>query len=205
MQRYIARIIRALIVSSLGFGGGIGLLVCIAMLCLKGDQRAFEYGIRAGLLFGGIFAAMLVGVLLPLDLSTHLFLSKENKPELWELEQVRELVLDGSLKEVTALARRALLMVPNVKLVTEDPEKNMINASIGTSWRSSGEQMRVEITPVSDADSDTAIAANKWRLRCYSASPSKNIVFDYGKNFENVDSFERHIKRLVTEKDHQPA
>lgn len=205
MQRYIARIIRALIVSCLGFGGGIGLMVTIATLCLTGNQKAFEYGLNAGLLFGGIFAFMLVGVLLPLDLSTHLFLAKQgNRPELWELEQVRDLELEGSLKEVTALARRALLLVPNVKSVKEDAETNTIQASIGTSWRSSGEQMRVEITPVS-SNPDAPEAADKWRLRCYSSSPSKNIVFDYGKNFENVDSFERHITRLITDKDRQPA
>jgi hypothetical protein len=196
MQRYVARIIRALIVSSLGFGGGVGLLVFIATLCLKGDQHAFEFGLNAGLLFGGIFAAMLVGVMLPMDLSAHLFLSKGRYAELWELEQTRELQIDGSIREITGLVRRALLLVPNVKAVTEDPEHQTLQASIGTSWRSSGEQMRVEIE---------SLPNGKWRLRCHSASPSKNIVFDYGKNFENVEAWERHLLRIMTEKDQLPA
>jgi hypothetical protein len=196
MQRYVARIIRALVVSSLGFGGGIGLLVCIAVLCLKGNQHAFEYGLNAGLLFGGIFAAMLVGVMLPMDLSAHLFLSKNRYAELWDLEQTREIEVEGTVKEITSLARRALLAVPNIKLVTEDPEANTLSASIGTSWRSSGENMRVEISPVS---------RDKWRLRCHSASPSKSVVFDYGKNFENVEAWERSLRRIMTEKDQLPA
>jgi len=186
MARYFARIVRALIVSLLGFGGGVGLMVFIAALVIKGDQNAFQYGLKAGTLMGGIFAVMLVGVLLPLDLTAHLFLAKGRYREIWELEQMRELTFQGSLRDATAYARKSLLLVPYVKAVIEDPEHLLIRASIGTSWRSSGEQMEVEINPV---------AEDAWHLKCTSKSKYGHIVFDYGKNFENVETWLKAMNR----------
>jgi hypothetical protein len=188
MSRYIARIIRAAIVSILGFGGGVGLLVFIATLVLKGDQNAFHYGLMAGLVIGGIFAVFLVGVLLPLDLSSHLFLSGESYDELWELEQTREVCFQGTLREATAACREALLSVPNVKSITEDMQNLLIRADIGTSWKSGGESIDVEINPLSE---------DKWQIRCTSKPLSTSIVFDYGKNFENVQTWLKNMSQSM--------
>lgn len=178
MSRYIARIIRALIVSCIGFGGGVGLMVFIGALVMKGDQHAFQYGLKAGLLLGGIFAVLLVCVMLPLDLTARLFLSKTGYKEIWELEQCRDFEFEGPLKNAIAHCRQALLAVPNIGSVIEDAENLVIRASTGISWRSRGEQIDVEINP---------IAENKWQLKCTSRPPSSDIVFDYGKNFDNVE------------------
>ncbi len=196
MQRYIGRIIRALIVSTLGFGGGTGLLIFIAMLVMRGYEQAFQYGLHAGLILGGIFGFMLVGVLLPLDLSAHLFHKKGNYKELWELEQAREVSIEGSFKDVVALCRKALLSVPYITTVTEDLESMSLKGSVGTSWRSFGEKMEVKIAPASD---------NRWNVRCTSVSPSKNVVFDYGKNFDNVETWLRHVQQLQESQHSQVA
>src|SRR5262249_6239263 len=136
MQRYFARIVRALIISLFGFGGGVGLLVVIVALVLKGDQHAFEYGLKAGTLVGIVFSVLLVGVLLPLDLSAHIFLARGRYREIWELEQTREVVFLGTLKDAMASCRRALLAVPYVKAVFEDGDRLVVHATVGTSWRS---------------------------------------------------------------------
>lgn len=180
MQRYFARIVRALIISSLGFGGGVGLLVFIGAIVLKQDPRALEHGLQAGAVIGGIFAVMLVGVLLPLDITAHLFLSKGRYNELWELEQTRELCFEGSLKDLMYCCRQALLAVPYVKTVTEDAENLVVRSSIGVSWRSGGEAMEVLINPVSEG---------KWHVSCTSRSSKGPVLFDYGKNFENVETW----------------
>ena len=120
MQRYFARIVRALIISCIGFGGGTGLMVFIAALVLKGDQHAFQFGLNAGLLIGGIFAVLLVGVLLPLDITAHLFHAKGRYNELWELEQSREMIFEGPLRDAVSSCREALLAVPYIKAVSED-------------------------------------------------------------------------------------
>jgi hypothetical protein len=195
MSRYFARIVRALVVSSLGFGGGIGLLVCIITLVLKGDQNAFMYGLQAGTLFGLMFAVMLIGVLLPLDVSAHLFLSKSLHTEVWELEQSRQVTIEVPLREAMTICRRALLKVPYVKAVTEDPEKLTLSGSTGPSWRSSGEELSVKLQQLD---------GGKWQIMCSSKSPSTKIVFDYGKNFENVEAWMREVMAL-TAGSKQPA
>ncbi len=189
MSRYIARIIRAIIVSTLGFGGGVGLMVFIATLVIKGDQNAFQYGLRAGTAIGLVFAVLLVCVLLPLDLTAHLFLAKGKYRELWELEQTRELCFEGTLRELTGMCRQALLAVPAVKTVSEDPENRVIRAAIGMSWRSGGEYIDVEIKQEGE---------NKWAVRCTSRPTSTNIVFDYGKNFENVETWLVKMNAMMT-------
>jgi len=184
MQRYFARIVRALVISLLGFGGGIGLMVFIIALIFGGGQHAVQYGLQAGTIIGGIFAVMLVGVFLPLDVSAHLFLAKGHYNELWELEQTREFQFEGSLKELLSQCRNALLAVAYVKSVSEDTDNLSVKAAIGTSWRSGGEKMSVEIKPVE---------GNKWLLRCTSCSASTPVLFDYGKNFENVETWLREM------------
>lgn len=171
---------RAIIVSLLGFGGGVGLLVFIVTLVIKGDQHAFQYGLNAGLLIGGIFSILLVGVLLPLDLTAHLFLSQGKYKELWELEQTREVAFEGTLKDVLAVCRQALLTVSHIGAIAEDTENLVVTASVGASWRSGGEIMQVEINPISP---------DKWQLCCTSRSKSEPVLFDYGKNFENVEAW----------------
>jgi hypothetical protein len=185
MQRYFARIIRAMVVSILGFGGGIGLLVLIAVMVFKGSQHAFEYGLHAGLCIGGVFAVLLVGVLLPLDLTAHLSLHKGAYKEIWELEQVREVTLSGTLRSVMAACRQALLSVPYVKSVSDDPSDGTMRARIGTSWRSFGEDMQVRLEPAGE---------NQWKVTCQSKSTSANVLFDYAKNFENVETWSKIVK-----------
>ena len=72
MLDYLLRVMRAMLVTSLGVGGGIGLLVLIVVLTTKNEPNAFKYGITVGLLLGGMFALFMVAVLLPLDLSIYI-------------------------------------------------------------------------------------------------------------------------------------
>ncbi len=186
MAQYIARIIRAIIVGALGFGGGIGLLIIIVFLTVKGDQNAFEYGVKWGLGIGMVFAILMVAVMLPLDLFLRMERAKgEPHSQIWELEQTRELVYEGTSKEAMAACRRALLMVPYVHQVSDDTEHLTARASTGASWRSPGEDLEVEINPISE---------NKWQVKCVSRSRSKSVVFDYAKNFENVETWFRGIR-----------
>jgi len=188
MQRYFARIVRALIISLFGFGGGVGLLVVIVALVLKGDQHAFEYGLKAGTFVGIVFSVLLVGVLLPLDLSAHIFLARGRYREIWELEQTREVVFLGTLKDAMASCRRALLAVPYVKAVFEDGDRLVVHATVGTSWRSGGEEVEVKISLTGE---------DKWQLRCTSRSSSGPVLFDYGKNFDNVECWLREMNSIT--------
>jgi hypothetical protein len=188
VQRYLARIVRAVLVCTLGFGGGAGMFVFIGFLIFTGNAHAFDIGWKAGLIIGLLFSAIILAIMLPMDLSAHLFLSKGNYKEIWELEQTRELVAAGTNREVTSACRQALLVVPYVSNVSDDTEHLITRAATGKSWRSAGEDIEVEINPVS---------ATSWNLRCTSRSKGKNVLFDYGKNFENVETWQRHFLSLL--------
>lgn len=187
--RYFARIIRAVIVSSLGFGGGIGLLTFIAILVLTGKQTALAIAVQVGVVLGigfGVFYALL---LLLSDLTWRLYAAGGlHRDEIWELEQTRVVELPGSLKEVRALSRKALLAVPNIKAVADEEDAYQIRGSVGPSWKSPGENLRIDISPGAD---DTT-----WNVRCTSSCLASHIAFDYGKNFENVEAWLRSLKTL---------
>ena len=192
MGRYLLRVMRAMLVSSLGFGGGIGLLVMIFVLTSRSEPNAFRYGLTSGLLFGAIFATFTLAVLLPLDLSAHVFLSKGRYRQIWELEQSRELEVGGTAKQILHASRQALLVVPYVTRVSDDLENMISRAVTGTSWRSGGEEMEVEINP---------LAEQRWRIKVSSRPKSKNVLFDYGKNFENVETWLTQFNELIATAD----
>jgi hypothetical protein len=184
MSRYIARIIRALVVNTLCFGGGCGLLVFIFFVVVGHDANAAQMAWKAGLIIGLLSSFLLLAVMLPLDFSTHLFLAKGLYKEIWDLEQTREVVVTGSAKDVTQATKQALLTVPCIQSVSVDTTSNVTKATTGASWRSPGEELIVEIASMQD---DT------WKLRCVSRCTSKNAVFDYGKNYENVEVWQKTL------------
>lgn len=178
-------------ITTLGIGGGCGLLVFISMIIIGNQSIAFDFGWKSGLIIGLLFTAIIMGVMLPLDLTSHLFLSKGTYSAIWELEQVREIEVEGSIKEIIAACRQALLVVPQVTNVSDDVENLVTRAATGASWKSPGEEIDVEINPVSE---------NKWCLKCTSRSKSKNLMFDYGKNFENVEAWRKRLVLILDER-----
>lgn len=189
MAQYFGRVMRALIVTCLGIGGGIGLLVFIAMLLSRNDPNSFRFGLQAGLIIGLLTAVIVVAVGLLMDCTARLFLAKGMAHnDVWQLEQIRDVPANGTAKEVIAACRQALLAVPYVKAVQDDIENLITRATIGTSWRSAGEDMEVEINPVDEL---------KWTVRCISKPRSHNMVFDYGKNFENVEIWRKEFNAAL--------
>ena len=181
-----------MLVSSVGFGGGVGLLVLIFVLTNKNHEpNAFHYGLTAGLVFGLIFAVFMVAVLLPLDLSAHVFLSKGRYKQIWEMEQTREFEVDGTAKEMLHASRQALLVVPYVTAVSDDVEHMLTRAVTGPSWRSGGEDLEVEINPVS---------AHRWKIKATSKPKGAGVVFDYGKNFENLETWMNQFLEIAQAK-----
>ncbi len=193
MLRYFSRILRALIVSSLGFGGGIGLLVFIGLLASTGKQGGLLIAVPFGIVCGIGFGVFLAAIMLLSDLSYRLAMAKgRNSAEIWDLEQTREVVLHGTIREARSLSRNALLCVPNVKAVADDEtEQYSIKASVGASWRSPGERMHISISPLEGSPD------GEWLVKCVSNCLQKNVAFDYGKNFENVESWLKKMNAVV--------
>ena len=185
MSRYLLRTLRALVISTLGVGGGIGLFVMIVIITTNNGPNAFDTAWRMGLTIGLVIGIFLVAIIVPMDLFVRLFLAKGVYSDVWELEQIREVTMKGTSKEVLAACREALLSVPQVKSVSDDSEHLVTRAITGTSLRSSGEEIECEINPISE---DT------WTVRCVSKPKSASTIFDYGKNFENVETWLTKLK-----------
>jgi hypothetical protein len=183
MSLYIRRLLRAGLVSALGFGGGVGLLIFIFALML-GGTHAINTALKAAIFFGLLFSVLLVAVMMLLDLTVKLYLARGFGEGVWELEQTRVVEVDGTIKQVAAASRAALLSVPNVTNVIDDTDNLLARAKTGASWRSPGEDIEVEFNPVNES---------RWQVRCVSKPRSTEVVFDYGKNFENVETWRRQL------------
>jgi hypothetical protein len=192
MQRYFARVVRAIIVSVLGFGGGIGLMTFIAAIVLTGKQQgAIMIGLIAAAGVGSVFAIIFAFVLLLSDLTPRVFRSgsKIRRDEIWELEQTREYMVHGTARDAKRFCREALLAVPNVNSILEpEDSEDVIRASIGRSWRSAGENMECQIVP---RDQEYSL------ITCSSRCITPEVQFDYAKNFENVEAWLRMMNRLA--------
>lgn len=185
MFEYILRLVRVALVTMLGFGGGVALLLFIFIVVIKGDQNAAQSALKAGLLLGIAFSLILTCVMVLLDLTARLFIAKGvTTNTFWDLEQKREIVLDGTVKQMMAACRQALLSVPNVTSVSDDMTNLTAKALTGASWRSSGEEIDVRISSLGDS---------QCQVQCVSRCKSPKTIFDYGKNFENVETWQQRM------------
>ena len=187
MINYLLRLLKIALVTTLGVGGGAGLLVFVVILTSKGDhQHASQFGLIAGTLIGLGCTAIILCVLMPLDLVFRWSIARTSKTNetntILENEQIRELTLSGPTKKVHFACRQALLSIPGIKNVYDDPAKGKIIASTSASWRCPGEQIEVEIK---------RSGGDQYLLHCVSRPVMKNVVFDYGKNFENVEAWKK--------------
>ncbi len=192
MTKYILRLFRIALVSTLGFGGGIGLLVFIIVMTSKGNEHAAGYGLTAGILFGLIFTTLFFCVMMPLDLLSRFFVARSSKsPEnagFLDNEQVRELTLKGTSKHVHFIGRQALLAIPGIKDVHDDMANGKMSGSTSASWRSAGERLEVQVIRKD---------AGQFVLRCLSEPSMRNVVFDYGKNFDNVETWKKKATEFM--------
>ncbi|MBY0356452.1 MAG: hypothetical protein K2W82_00505 [Candidatus Obscuribacterales bacterium] len=186
MPRYLSRIFRAIAVAIFGLGGGIGLMTFIALTLYSSQHIAIEVSLKTAFIFGLSFGVIIALVMFLTDLTMRLFVSHGQYNEIWELEQSRTIEVTGKLRDARRHCRAALLVVPHLKSISEDEDDRSMLAATGRSWRSPGEELSISITPSSE---------NTWTVTCNSHCTQKNIAFDYGKNFENVETW---LKKMRT-------
>jgi hypothetical protein len=193
MIKYLLRLFVAVLVSTLGVGGGVGLLVFILFLAGKGDQHAAQYGLTAGAIVGLISATSFLCIMMPLDLLFRWSIARSSKTNetkaILENEQMRELNLRGSVQKTHFACRQALLSLPGIKNVHDDTAHSKITASTGMSWRCPGEVIEVEIQKT---------GVEEFLLRCVSRPAINKVVFDYGKNFENVETWKKRTQEFMS-------
>lgn len=184
MLAYLTRLAKLAITITFGFGGGIALLFFIFMVVIRGQQDAAPGALKAGLILGIVFSWVVLSVMILLDLTAKLFIAKGLSNNFWDLEQRREIIVEGTTKQILHACRQALLIVPNATSISDDAVNLTAKALTGPSWRSPGEEITVEISPLNETQS---------KVRCISHSKSSKVIFDYGKNFENVETWRRQM------------
>lgn len=192
MIQYLMRLLRIALISTLGFGGGIGFFVFLIIMTSKGREHAVQYGLTAGIVIGLIFTTFYFCVFMPLNLLFRIFAAKSSKNKkpsgIFDNEQTRKLTLKGNSKHVRFICRQALLAIPGIKDVHDDVGNSNMTASTNASWRSAGETIEVKIDKV---------GPELFSLNCVSRPSMKHVVFDYGKNFENVEMWKNKTEEFV--------
>jgi hypothetical protein len=192
MVKYFFRLLTAILVATLGIGGGLGMLVFIIFLAGKGDQHASQYGLTVGLGVGLVSAAVTIFIMMPLDLlfrwSVAKGAGKNETTAILENEQRRELILYGPAKKIHFACRQSLLSIPGVKDVFDDSTHGRITATTGASWRCPGEMIEVEIK---------RLTGEEFLLKCVSRPAMSKVAFDYGKNFENVEYWKKRTQEFM--------
>jgi hypothetical protein len=195
MTKYFTRLLKIALVSTFGFGGGVGLLVFIIVMTTKGNDHAAEYGLTAGIVIGVIFTVLVFCVMMPLDLLSRFFIARGKKDAahsvLLENEQIREILVKGTSKHAHFIARQAMLAMPGIKDVHDDMGNSLISATTSASWRSAGEKIQVQVIK-----KDT----EQYVLRCVSQPSQRNVLFDYGKNFDNVETWKKKATEFIMTK-----
>ena len=192
MINYFLRLLKIALISTIGFGGGIGLLAFIIVITSKGPAHAVQYALTAGIVIGLIVTTLFFCVMMPLDILFRLSIAKGSKNKettgVFDHEQSRKIVLQGTSKQIHFLCRQALLAIPGIKNVHDDMGHDQMIASTSASLRSAGEKIEVKIYR---AD------ANQFQLHCISHPSMKNVIFDYGKNFENVETWNNKVQEFA--------
>ena len=87
--------------------------------------------------------------------------------------------------------REALLEIKKLKICREDMLAGEIDAKVGFSWRSFGEEIIVRLQKETD---------NKCLLIVRSQPRKESTVADYGKGVENVETFVHGVRNAIKSK-----
>ena len=196
MLKYFFHILNFAIISCLGFGGGIALMRYIFLTVNnQGSLIEFFNSLKIGFFLGIVFSVFLILILFLLDISSRLFIVKDknsnNSQSIWDIEQCREIELSGSLNEVLNIARQALMEITSIRKINQDNKTQSIEAVTNVTWRSFGEIITISVESKAD---------NTWLLKCTSKCKNKNVLFDYAKNFENVETWLNEVNLLIKNK-----
>ncbi len=195
MIKYFINILRFSIISCLGFGGGLALLRYIFFTVNNHNTLdVFFESFKVGLSLGFIFTVFLILIFFLLDVSSRLIIVRDvkeplkNQQIIWDIEQKRSVNIKGNINEVILICRQALMEISSISNVHQDSDKLNITAKTGITWRSFGEIITLNFIQEEE---------NVWQVICTSSCKNKNVIFDYAKNFENVEVWLHEVNQLI--------
>ncbi len=102
------------------------------------------------------------------------------------VSQTEEVLLDGPVDQAIATCAEALRAMPRTKVNDVNPEAHWIRAKRGLSWRSWGDQIRIDVQG----------NENRTSLIRISSRPCLRTTFvDWGSNLRNVTAIREYLMR----------
>lgn len=148
---------------------GLGMGIYFALT--RGLARGVAAGAMAGFLFGVVMSATL-GTLAILK-------TRRAGPDALRVAQDRTVEVRGTREGVLERVRKALAQLPLARHVRVTRTGDVVEAKVGTSWRSWGE---VVIARVADATPEGRLVHLTSRPRL------RTTVVDYGKSHANLEA-----------------
>lgn len=180
-MKYILRIFKFFLLISVAWGLLFGLWLGL----YAGIENGINYGLRGGFIFGAIVTA--ISALY--DYIFRMCVFKKYGKRSFEVIQERDLILEGDVKDLMQESVSALKTI-GAKKILPNYSTNKINAVRGTTWKTYGEKIGINL--ISNGDKTKIYISSRPRL--------KTAIFDGGRNIENVEMLCSHLKRSRIER-----
>jgi hypothetical protein len=143
-------------------------------------------GFLDGAIFGLLLAIVLVSLIFCLDFFQRVKNYQKYKIFDFAVNQERKIIIKGEYNEIYTKLCDAVKCYSKFIIYNEDCENGIISARAKGSWRSFGEDIKIEITKGS---------AGKFYVNIVSRPKVFLTMFDYSKNFENVETILLYIEK----------
>jgi hypothetical protein len=184
LLKYILRILFAFIIGALAFGVLFGTFLSIMNASLE--------GFALGLFVGAIWALLVFAVFLPLDVFEKVKCYRKYGFIDFRVRQQRTVRIDGDCITILDTLQRVFQSHKTIHLRKKDTKRGIIEAEVGRSWRSFGEKMTVTLN---------WNQGNKVSVTVSSRPKIPATMFDFSKNFENVELIIQGIRNRIKEQE----
>lgn len=154
------------------------------------------FGLVAGLLFGwlrGLIEGLVFGLLFSAGIGTMALHAQRSSNRRQAPRQSGRLHLLGTVDELRGHALEVLRALPARKVHVDEP--NRVTGRTGTTWRSWGELLSIELEPA--AAGTSVVVRSRPRVR--------TTLVDYGKGRRNVEALTTHLQTLTQPPRDQPG
>lgn len=160
---------------------GFSLLI---QLIVGGEDR----GLAGLLIFSAVSGIGMSLFLVVSHMSGIRLRSRKVLSDTFSVRPVAECRIDADCDTVFAQCVEAVASIPGVRSWNADEAQGVITASVGWSWMSWGEAIRVDVQP--DAGAVLVRVASKPKL--------PTTIVDYGRNLRNVETVLRRLDRTFS-------
>jgi len=155
-------------------GGILWTLIMALYWASKGYIYSFKQYLSIAIIVG-----FLAGFFLTLFVSIVDYFSTKKYKKIKESANVRNeksIIVNLDYNEAFETSKKALTSIGG-RIINEDRENGVITARTGLSWKSFGENVKIEITKLSNQQTQVKVS---------SVPMIRATILDYGKNYENV-------------------